>query len=89
MTENLHAYVTYSDGSESGGGEAWGIACAAHDAPDEWIWVETLDLRTATATEALAEVHARGWTAERVPGGWYGDERDRSYRLTRSPDGPA
>lgn len=81
-------FLTFSDGSEVGPEEPseYGIASESpsrfEDHGVEWVWIEGLG--TADQAEALALVAARGYTATKIPGGWYGDDRDDSYRLDQA-----
>jgi hypothetical protein len=80
-------YLTYSDGSESGGQPEYGIAYE-NGRDGTWVWDQSLG--TADPDTALRMVADLGYVAVKVPGGWYGDSRDDSYRLEpagRLPDG--
>lgn len=83
-------YLTYSDGSgfSDPTKAQYGIS-SGPDNPGEpepdWTWEEGLD--TTDPAEALRIVTERGFVPRRVPGGWYGDDRDDSYLLDRKLTG--
>lgn len=79
-------YLTYSDGTEADCAPSYDIATADRDDPEVWSVVENLG--TADRDEALRIVRSRGYTPVSVAGGWYGDDRDDSYRLDPAVEEP-
>lgn len=78
-------YLTFSDGSEIG--EDKPEYCISYDSisdrfnDDDEVWVVEELLGTGDRDRALEIVRSRGYDTEKISGGYYGDERDDSYKL--------